>query len=140
MNPKKLVKPLKKNQKEVERYLKEINFDERLKKGEYFTNEELRELLIKNLEKYFAGKRTQKFIIELGAIFYEEVMFSANKKDDPLMTSVCVLNDFALNYKVPSSPKKREEILQKLLLLLKNELSLKEFLEILKREKGSDFV
>ena len=118
-------------QEEVEKYLKEIDFDQRLKRGEYFTNEEFRELLAKNLEDYFAGKRTQEFIAELGAVFYPEVMISADKKDDPLMTSVCVLNDFALGYRVPSSLKKRDEILQKLLLLLRNKLSLREFLRII---------
>lgn len=111
----------KKTQIEIEKYLEEIDFDGRLERGEYFSNKEFRELLIKNLEEYFAGKKDQDFIIELGAIFYPEVMVSTDEHDDSLMTSVCMLNDLALNYKAPKAKKGRNKVLLSVLELLKGD-------------------
>lgn len=115
---------------EVEKYLKEINFDERLKRGEYFTNKEFRKIMIKNLEEYFQGKKTQDFLIELGAVFYPEMITSIDEKDDPLMTSLCILDDLSFGYKSLSSRKKVDWILQNILKLLTNKISLKRFLEM----------
>jgi len=119
MKEKNSIRRTEKTRAEIEKYLKKIDFDGRLKRGEYFSNKEFRKVLIKNLEEYSAEKRDQDFIIELGAVFYPEVMVSTDEHDDPLMTSVCMLNDLACNYKVPKTKKGRDKVLFSVLELLK---------------------
>ncbi len=122
MDKKSSIKSKEKTQIEIEKYLKKIDFDGRLERGEYFSNKEFRKLLIKNLEEYSAGKRDQDFIIELGAVFYPEVMTSTDEHDDPLMTSVCILDDLALNYKgAPKTKNGRDKVLLSVLKLLGKE-------------------
>lgn len=78
-------KPLSKN--DLEGYLKSIKFDERSEQGN-LSDEELKEILRDNLEKYFQGKVTQGFIMGLGSAIYEEC-----PKDDALLTVTCMMED-----------------------------------------------
>lgn len=112
----------KRTHMEIEKYLKQVDFDGRLERGEYFSNKELRELLLENLEKYFEGEKDQDFVIELGIVFYPEIITSTDEHNDSLMTSVCLLTDLACNYKsAPKTKKGRDRVLLSILELLRKD-------------------
>jgi len=120
MKKKNSIKLTRKINIEIEKYLKKIDFDGRLEGEQYFSNKEFRDLLIKNLGEYFVGRRDQDFIIELGAVFYPEVMTSTDEHDDLLMNSVCLLQDLACDYKgAPRTKKGKDKVLLLVLDLLK---------------------
>jgi len=105
----------------LEKYLESIDFDKRLKKGRYFSNQEFREFLMKNLKKYFQNQVSQDFIIGLGSTIYPEAMTSMDKKDDALLTAVCMIEDLVYD-KPKKTTEERKEILRSALKILERQL------------------
>lgn len=106
-----------KTEKAVEEYLTSLDFDNRIDRGQ-FTIDELKGILVENLEKYFKGEVTQDFIILLGTRL--SYGFIANIEDDALLTATCMIEDLSF-LKPRRSKEERDKTLKSVLELLNKE-------------------
>lgn len=85
------IQHIKQHFAEVDQYLAQIGFEERLKRGDFFSDAELKQILGENLQRYVDGQVSQDFAIGLGARLYEEVIVGGG--DEVLLSVTCGLDD-----------------------------------------------
>lgn len=104
-----------KTEKAVEEYLTSLDFDDRIDRSQ-FTVDELKGILIENLEKYFKNEVSQDFIVLLGTRLSHE--FIGTIEDDTLISATCMMEDLSFS-KPRRSREGREKVLKSALKLLK---------------------
>lgn len=102
--------------KDIEGYLKRINFDERLSHDD-FSCRELKKILLNNLRRYFCGEMSWRFVARLGGIINLEFFWF---KDDVFRTVSSILDD--LDWEEPKSKKEIEKIFRSALGMLEKDL------------------
>lgn len=104
-------KKQKRNQKEyfldkVDAYLQDIGITERIRKGQKIQATEIKNIIIKNMEKYFKKEIDQEFIIGLGIRIYEMCFGDIEGEElKEIMDVACRLDDISIK-----SPKKAETV------------------------------
>ncbi len=67
--------------KSAEDFLRTIRYEERLKQGQWFTNQELRNIMGDKLDEYVLGNLEDKFVVDLAWALYQEAI--AQRDADP---------------------------------------------------------
>jgi hypothetical protein len=94
-----------------EKYLEEIGFFKKLESFEDFSPEEIKQILIEVIQKYFNGECSQDFVSGVGSILHTNVITGSQisgtpKEVEKIAAATCTLDD--LDLEIISSKKKRK--------------------------------
>lgn len=91
----------------ADQYLDQIGFDKRLEEGRFFSDSELKQILRDNFERYVKGDVSQDFVIDLGALLYQEAI--VGEGDETLLSVTCALDDLVNKTSISSGNVSVEE-------------------------------
>jgi hypothetical protein len=84
-----------------EKYLEEIGFYKKLEEGKDFSFEEVKQIIIGGIQKYFNREFNQNFVLGVGSIIFHDVITAGQisgtlKEVEKIASATCSLDDLVL--------------------------------------------